>query len=146
MSVRTDIVSGECERGASVRVLRPCVRKGRAEHQGQVVKRLQTICAAPGCANPVPPRAGRAGRPPIYCSPECRPTGRRRPGLVVELERDAEDEESSGVARDWMVRLRRGPESVVVGRGLGALSARAFATELRSFLGVAGGQEGAAID
>jgi hypothetical protein len=106
------------------------------------VKRPETVCAAPGCANPVPPRVGRVGRPPIYCSPECRPSGRRRPGLVVELDHD----DDLDTTRDWVVRLRRGPESVVVGRGLGALSARAFATELCSFLGVVAEQKGGAIE
>lgn len=62
---------------------------------------------------------------------------------MVELDHDEHDVDTT---RDWVVRLRRGPESVVVGRGLGTLSARAFATELRSFLGVDGGQEGAAIE
>jgi len=107
------------------------------------VRRPETICAAPGCANPVPPRVGRVGRPPIYCSPDCRPSGRRRPGLEVEVDHDENDVDNS---RDWVVRLRRGEQCVVVGRALGALSARAFAIELRSFLGVAGGQEGGAID
>ena len=110
------------------------------------MRRPETICAAPGCANPVPPRVGRVGRPPIYCSPECRPRGRRRPGLVVELDHDPVGDENPTAGRDWLVRLRRGPESVVVGRGLGALSARAFATELRGFLGVSGEQEGGSID
>lgn len=110
------------------------------------MRRSETICAAPGCANPVPPRVGRAGRPPIYCSPECRPSGRPRPpGLVVEIDH-GDIETDVATARDWVVRLRRGPHSVVVGRGLGTLSARAFATELRSFLGVGDEQEGAAIE
>lgn len=109
------------------------------------MRRPETICAAPGCANPVPPRVGRRGRPAIYCSPECRPRGRRRPGLVIELDHDDDDEQHPS-GRDWLVRIRRGPESVVVGRGLGALSARAFATELRHFLGVTSGQEGGPID
>jgi hypothetical protein len=61
----------------------------------------------------------------------------------VELDHDDHD---VNTARDWVVRLRRGPESVVVGRGLGALSARAFASELRSFLGVTGEQEGGTIE
>jgi len=62
---------------------------------------------------------------------------------VVEIDHDEQDVDTT---RDWVVRLRRGPESVVVGRKLGALSARAFATELRSFLGVTSGQEGGTID
>lgn len=77
---------------------------------GEVVRRTENVCAAPGCANPVPPRVGRVGRPPIYCSPQCRPSGRRRPDLVVEFDHD-EDHQGDAI-RDWVVRLRRGTQSV----------------------------------
>lgn len=82
-------------------------------------------CAAPGCDNPVPRRPGQRGRPPIYCSPACRPSY-VRPALTVEVERDERDEDG----RDFLVRLRRGSAVVVVGRGLGRFSATALATEL----------------
>jgi hypothetical protein len=89
------------------------------------------ICAAPGCDRDVVRYPGRIGRPPIYCSPACRPTY-VRPALTVEVDQDANEEEQPG--RDWAVRLRRGRDTVVVGRGLGRFSATALATELRSLI------------
>lgn len=89
-------------------------------------------CAAEGCENPVPLRAGQVGRPPIYCSPahRTRPT---RVELSVEVERaETAGDDSS---RDFEVRLRRGTRSVVVARGLGRFSATALATDLRSVVG-----------
>jgi len=89
-------------------------------------------CAAPDCGNPVYRVPGARGRPPIYCSETCRPSpGRHRVRLTVELER-LDDDARSGA--DWVVRLRRGSRAVVVGSGLGRLSAAALAGELRSLL------------
>jgi hypothetical protein len=90
------------------------------------------ICAAAGCANPVVRTPGQLGRPPIYCSAGCR-ASRARPGIVVEVDQDAGNEDQPG--RDWVVRIRRGPHVVVVGRGLGRFSATAFASELGFVLG-----------
>ena len=88
------------------------------------------LCAAPGCDNPVARRPGQVGRPPIYCSPGCRPS-RRRSVLGVE----AEPSETGDVpGRDWEVRLRRGPRAVVVGRGLGRFSATALAADIQALL------------
>ncbi|HYA69586.1 MAG TPA: hypothetical protein VED63_12720, partial [Acidimicrobiales bacterium] len=69
--------------------------------------RSETICAAPGCANPVPPRVGRAGRPPIYCSPECRPAARGRSGVhvVVEVDHEPTPDDERPAGRIWLVRL-----------------------------------------
>jgi hypothetical protein len=89
-------------------------------------------CAAPGCNNPVPRRPGRAGRPPIYCSPACRPSYVRPVPAVEVDQQDSTDDEQTG--RDWVVRIRRGELFVVAGRGLGRFSAVALATELRSLM------------
>lgn len=89
-------------------------------------------CAAPGCDNVVPPRPGRAGRRPIYCCPACRPS-RAQQRVVVEIDVEADEDHDPG--RDWIVRLRRGRRSMVVGHSLGRLSANAFAIELESFFG-----------
>jgi hypothetical protein len=89
------------------------------------------ICAAPGCDNPVVHHPGRVGRPPIYCSPACRPS-HGSPALTVEVDQDTADDQQPG--RDWVVRLRRGPRIVVVRGQLGRFSATAFASELRSLL------------
>ena len=90
-------------------------------------------CAAVGCDNEVARGPGRPGRPPIYCSPACRPS-RSRPGIVVEVDH-AEEGPGAEAGRDWVVRLRRGRRAVVVQRGLGRFSATALAGELRSLLG-----------
>ena len=93
-------------------------------------------CAAAGCDNEVTRRPGHVGRPPIYCSPACRPS-RSRPAVTVEVDH-ADDEPDAQVGRDWVVRLRRGRRAVVVQRGLGRFSAVALAGELRGLLGGGG--------
>ena len=90
---------------------------------------MTRICARETCTNPVP--RGPRGRPPIYCSPACRPT-LARAALVVELVQDDSDDSEPG--RDWIVRLRRGAHTVPVRRELGHFTAEAVATELRHFL------------
>jgi hypothetical protein len=88
------------------------------------------VCAAAGCDNPVVRRPGRAGRPPIYCSPACRPS-RTRPTLCVEAD-PSDTGEVPG--RDWEVRLRRGQRTVVLRRGLGRFSATALANEIQALI------------
>lgn len=103
-------------------------------------------CAAAGCDNAVERRPGRVGRPPIYCSPECRLSrtasgaGRR---ISVEVEQEDHDGEPG---RCWIVRLRRGTDTVVVGRDLGRFSATVLSGELRSLLHPRTRQEGVAIE
>jgi hypothetical protein len=86
-------------------------------------------CASAGCDNPVIRRPGRRGRPPIYCSPACRPSragGAGRHQISVEVDQqDADD----GPGRTWVVTLRRGQRRVVVGRDLGRFSATALSGE-----------------
>lgn len=88
------------------------------------------LCAAPDCDNPVVRRPDNIGRPPIYCSPACRPS-HTRPAITVEIAHDDAEEQPG---RDWVVRLRRGPRVIVLRQGLGRFSATAFAAELRSLL------------
>jgi hypothetical protein len=89
-------------------------------------------CARDGCNNPVPTTPGRRGRPPIYCSANCRPS--RLPRTVaVEVDRQDGDDVEAG--REWTVQLRRGTQTVVVGHDLGRFSATALATDLRRVLG-----------
>ena len=97
------------------------------------------ICAAPDCDHLVVRHPGRVGRPPIYCSPACRPT-HVPSSLTVEVDHDDTTDEEPG--RNWVVRLRRGSGTVVVGRGFGRFSASALATELRGLIeGVSHGGE-----
>jgi hypothetical protein len=105
------------------------------------------LCAAAGCHNTVDRQPGRVGRPPIYCSPACRPSrtgcaGRNR--ISVEVDEEDQDTEASG--RCWVVTLRRGTNSVVVGRDLGRFSATVLSGELRALLQPGARRDGGAIE
>jgi len=106
-----------------------------------------TTCASPDCDNPVVRRPGALGRPPIYCSPSCRPS-RKGPcvdrQIIVEV--DQEDDEHDGRGRSWVVRVRRSGRAVVVGRDLGRFSATVLAGELRAVLQPGDRQEGGTIE
>ncbi len=101
------------------------------------------ICAAPGCENIVDRKPDRRGRPPIYCSPSCRPS-RNGSGNQVHVDVDNDDDGSAG--RFWTVTLRRGGRRVVVGQDLGRISAVMLARELRALLHPRMRQEGDAIE
>jgi hypothetical protein len=100
----------------------------------------ERICAADGCDNTVI-RHGRPGRPAIYCSPDCRPSriaGPGRPVIVVEVAQDDEhDGDGAKAGRNWVVQLRRGHDTVTIGRDLGRFSAIALAGELLRLFGSA---------
>ncbi len=101
-------------------------------------------CAAAGCDNAVP--TTRRGRPPIYCSPTCRPSRRSRPGgLTVEVEHPATSPDGRPVERVWTVRLRRGRRAVVIAENLGWPSANALAHELTELIAPRPRQRGGAI-
>jgi len=100
-----------------------------------------------GCDNAVERHPGRVGRPPIYCSPACRPS---RAGCAgrnqISVEVDHQEDDGDGSGRCWVVTLRRGTNSVVVGRDLGRFSATVFSGELRQLLQPSNRQEGGAIE
>lgn len=92
-----------------------------------------TICAAPGCDNPVVRRA--RGRPAIYCSPACRPSRRTaRPRLQVEIDHPDTSPDGRPTDRVWVVRLRRGPRTVTIADNLGWPSANTLAGQLNDLL------------
>ncbi len=104
-------------------------------------------CAAAGCENPVQRHPGRVGRPPIYCSPACRPSRTGRPGAnQITVEVDQEDHDGDRPGRCWVVTLRRGKNSVVVGRDLGRFSATVLSGELRALLQAGAQRKGDAIE
>jgi hypothetical protein len=104
-----------------------------------------TTCASAGCDNAVIRRPGRRGRPPIYCSPACRPSRAGNAGRnQISVEVDQQDDDGPG--RSWVVTLRRGQRRVVVGRDLGRFSATALSSELRKLLHPRSPQEGDAIE
>ena len=92
-------------------------------------------CAAAGCDNAVERHPGRVGRPPIYCSPACRPSRTGCAGRSqVSIEVDQQEDDGDGSGRCWLVTLRRGTNTVVVGRDLGRFSATVLSGELRALL------------
>ena len=96
----------------------------------------EPTCAAPGCDNPVVRLHGQTGRPPIYCSPTCRPSRKSRPdGYQISVEVD-QDQAGDGPhpGRSWTVTLRRGQHTVIVGQNLGRFAATALTGELRQLL------------
>ncbi len=119
------------------------------------------ICASTGCDNTVE-RAGRRGRPAIYCSADCRPkrparSGRTKhpadagqpitlahgappplqaPGtVVVEVDNPDNSPDGRPARRVWTVRLRKDHQAVVIAEGLGWPSANALARQLGDLLG-----------
>ena len=104
-------------------------------------------CAAAGCDNAVERHPGRVGRPPIYCSPACRPSRTACAGRnQVSVEVDQQEDDGDGSGRCWVVTLRRGTNAVVVGRDLGRFSATVLSGELRNLLHPRARQEGDAIE
>lgn len=102
------------------------------------VERTST-CARPGCGGVVVRKA--RGRPPLYCSPDCRQRVHRRgpaPRLTVEIAATVDDERGGRpVGHVWLVRLRRGEDAVEVATGLGRPSAEILARRLRDIIGPA---------
>jgi hypothetical protein len=104
-------------------------------------------CAAAGCDNTVERRPGRLGRPPIYCSPACRPSRSGCAGRnLISVEVDQEDHDGDRPGRSWVVTLRRGTSAVVVGRDLGRFSATVLSGDLRALPHPRARQEGGTID
>jgi hypothetical protein len=93
---------------------------------------MTATCRATGCTNPVV--ANQRGRPALYCSPKCRSSYSRSRRLTVEVEHPETCPDGRPPERVWMVRLRRGCRTVVVGEALGWPSAHALAGELNELL------------
>ena len=105
-------------------------------------------CAATGCENPVPERTGR-GRPFLYCSASCRPTGQRQHrlgDLVVEIDHAEVADNIRPAGRIWSVRLRRGTRSVTVAEELGRPSADHLVAQLSELIGKPSGAKGGAVE
>ena len=97
----------------------------------------ELMCAAGGCANPLPVRG--PGRPARFCSQACRARAyrqrRRQPrDLVVDVALGSTSSKGRTQGRVWMVRLRRDAESVIVAIGLSRGSAEALAERITELL------------
>ena len=104
---------------------------------------MTLICARETCTNPVPRKP--RGRPPIYCSPECRPSRANVRGLTVEVDHPEHTTDGRSPDRVWTVRLRRGRRAVVIADAVGWPSANALAGELRQLLARPERQKGETI-
>jgi hypothetical protein len=105
-------------------------------------------CAAPGCEQPVH-RTNHTGRPPIYCSPACRPSRNRTPRqnqILVEVEHPDISPDGRPAERVWTVQLRRGEHRVSIADDLGWPTANALAQQLTDLLDTNPQPTGGAID
>ena len=90
-------------------------------------------CAAPGCANPLP--AHGPGRPAPFCSQACRARAYRQRGTIVaEVDLGSTSSKGRTEGRVWLVRLRRGNESVIIAIGLSRMRADALAERITKLL------------
>ena len=94
-------------------------------------------CAAPGCANPLP--AHGPGRPASFCSQACRARAyrqrrRQRGTIVAEVDLGSTSSKGRTEGRVWLVRLRRGNESVIIAIGLSRMRADALAERITKLL------------
>lgn len=89
-------------------------------------------CQAPGCDRPL--RRGGRGRPPLYCSPACRPGATARGRLTVEVDHEPTSDDGRPLGRVWLVRLRRGTRGVVIASELGRPSADHLAGQIAQLL------------
>jgi len=91
------------------------------------------LCAAFDCDTPV--TANARGRPAIYCSPACRPSGRRDQVITVDIAHPDTSPDGRPTERVWTVTLRRGSSFVVIAADLGWPSANALARSLADLFG-----------
>ncbi|MGH7744538.1 MAG: hypothetical protein ACREQ5_06925 [Candidatus Dormibacteria bacterium] len=99
------------------------------------------VCAGPGCDQSLTPAP--TGRPARFCSPACRVAAHRAakaaPGaLSVEVDMGSATSRGRPPDQAWMVRLRRGPRSVIVAIGLRRYAADRLAEQIADLLDISG--------
>lgn len=105
-------------------------------------------CARPDCTNPVI-RPRHRGRPPIYCSPECRTRTQRRPPnppILIEVDHGSLTAQGRPAGRVWLVRISHGQQTVIVATGLGRTTADNLAAQITAVLRPRSTTKGAAIN
>lgn len=103
-------------------------------------------CARADCNNPVIRRPRQNGRPPIYCTPACRPSRQTHPNrgqISVEVNQHDNDDNPG---RSWTVALHRGTRTVTVGHDLGRFAATALAGDLQQLIHPQTQHQGGPID
>jgi hypothetical protein len=95
-------------------------------------------CAAPDCTNPITHHP--TGRPARYCSSTCRVRHHRQQHATtpdpITIEVDTGSASSRGRTPDraWLVRIRRGDNSVIIAIGLRHHAANRLAEQLTNLL------------
>ena len=95
-------------------------------------------CAAPGCDVVLEPRG--TGRPARFCSAACRVRSHRdeRRGacvpVVVEVDMGSASSRGRRPDQSWLIRLRRGEQSVIVAIGLSRTGAERRAEQIAALL------------
>jgi hypothetical protein len=93
-------------------------------------------------------RPRQNGRPPIYCTPACRPSHKNHPQrghISVELGQ-TDDDTTDNPGRSWTVTLRRGQRTVTIGHDLGRFAATALANDLQQLIHPQTQHQGGPID
>ena len=105
------------------------------------------LCAAPGCDEPVVHNGGR-GRPAGRLLLTGMPAGRGRAGVhvIVEVDHEPTPDNERPTGRVWLVRLRRGAQSVDIAAELGRPSADLLAGQLNELLATRRRAKGAAME
>ena len=99
---------------------------------------VRPTCAAAGCTNRL--SAPGPGRPAKYCSTACRVRAHRQrqreaaQPVTVEVGTGSASSRGRHPDRAWMVRLRRGDQSVVVAIGLRRVGAEHLADSITRLL------------
>ncbi len=98
----------------------------------------QPTCAAPDCNETLPPSS--TGRPARFCSAACRLRAHRArqrnqpQPLNVEIDFGSASSRGRSPDQAWMVRIRRGPRSVIVAIGLRLHAATSLAEQIAEVL------------
>jgi hypothetical protein len=99
--------------------------------------RSPVTCAAAGCGNPLPRRP--TGRPARICSAACRARAHRHQNtapdpITVEVDRGSTSSKGRAPDRQWLVRLRRDNQSVIIAIGLTRTNADHLAHQITELL------------
>jgi hypothetical protein len=94
-------------------------------------------CAATGCDNPIVPAS--TGRPAHYCSPACRARAHRNhhhspAPTVAEATMGSATSRGRHPDKAWIVKLRRGNNSIVIAIGLRQRDAHSLAEQINQLL------------
>jgi hypothetical protein len=105
-------------------------------HNESLRNETPVSCAAPDCTNPVTHHP--TGRPARYCSTTCRVRHHRQrktsDPITIEIDTGSASSRGRTPERSWLVRIRRGDNSVIIAIGLRHHAATRLAEQLTNLL------------